>query len=313
MIKLYSGSIAIKRENGIKDLYDLDNLKDALWESFIELNIDDPELVEDIITVIHEFSKQHSDLNEQIINDLVIRILNDTGFRHVASHFASSVKGQTRELSEKQSIPGHEDLVNCLQNEPFFIACDTKQLAELTLEKVHLLGFESVSKDFILELAKTIWLNSNQPEILQENDYWLLKKSEIMDLCNEEQRRLFHSQQVACRSISRLFPRIHLRLNLLTIVSDSEPLLTELAMLPKIDFCLKKTAEINQLISTELAISCKLLSIDFLKTQVYIHGLKELSHKSFGDDLLTEKKLMGDIQGLVLDHFPPSTTRIDFD
>ena len=285
MIKVYSGSITLKGESGLKELYNLDELKDALISCCHRVNMDDLELADDIVAVVREFSENQTHLTKEKLHQIIVKILNDAGLRPLAEEYHETFL----ENNDKDDLitPDLDCLVAELQKDPFFIACDLKKISQETIKKASILGFEKTSPDFLFELAKTIWINADKDNTEDDNDYWLFRKEELFEQLPTDIREHFLNKIISVRSISRLFPSIYININILKFAQlHSGPILAELDFLPKFESICQAVKSIDNQLRQLVFQRMDLLIEKKIKTQLQISGMKELSLEYFDNETI---------------------------
>lgn len=217
MIRLRSGSVLVRGDDGSKRLVDLCDIRDVLWESCQELGLDDPDLPADVIGVVATFVEQRSDLNMKKLDRLVVKILMDSGLHALAESFAAN-RGSVPELMFDEVVDPYEDAIGgILRSEPFFLAKPIEKLTTMVVSQLEKLGFATCGRNLVVELARNTWSNLNRSEGGSGQTYWLMPRAEIAALIDGPLLSSLTSGVIEVKSVSSLLPALHVSVSMMTL------------------------------------------------------------------------------------------------
>jgi hypothetical protein len=217
MIRLRTGSVLVRGDDGSKRLVDLCDLKDVLWDACQELGLDDPDLPADVIGVVATFVEQRSDLDVTKLDRLVVKILMDSGLHALAESFAAH-RGSVPELMFDEVVDPDDDAIGeILRSEPFFLAKPIKKLTTMVLSQLEKLGFTTCGRNLIVELARNTWSSLNSSEDGSGQTYWLMSRAEIAALVDGPLLSLLTSDVIEVKSVSSLLPALHVSVSMMTL------------------------------------------------------------------------------------------------
>ena len=282
MIKLSENSLLSQpHREGSTTAIDLDILDQRLKEAFAECSYMNPDFCRDILATIAEYIKYVCSDGKAIgldeIENVVVRILCNTGFCEVASKFRSRIDRLT--LNDNELVYPHESLLQeLLRQDHFFVDKPINKITNNLLEKLYLLGFEKVTKALLLALAKNVYLHiisgydNGFGEAARQKPpkVWVVSPQSMESFLRIEKDPLFREGVITIKPISLLFPIIKIVVHLVKLGELSKADLFELKFYPAFDrLCIALKNTTNKLMvyvtSTDncLGDTCRCIDILF--------------------------------------------------
>lgn len=246
MIRLHSGSILLNNGDGGEAVLSIDALREELSHCCQAADIGDPDFADDILAVVRDFlteSRESGLICTRVdLDELIARILVDTGLREVAAHYCECRDLTSHSNAERLVAASKETIVELLRGDPFFLTKPIAGVAERIAETVQNLGFAATTERFLLELGRTIWCQPLTdahrigPVHPSSDRRWLLDRSEIVRLFSATEQQFITSGTITFRPISCLLPRISVHVRLTGLVGENlQPVVPELHLFPAFD------------------------------------------------------------------------------
>ncbi len=279
MIKLQSGSILLQQPEGELEFLDVDHLHDCLWSCCRRVGIDDPELPSDIMNVVTTFSEHRRDLKGEDVDQLITKILADSGLRELAVEFAKTRKAPV-EPADEMIRPTRDGILATLRNDPFFLAKPLDQLTTMVLAELERLSFTCCTRALITELARNTWYSLEAPQPADETKpYWLISRQEMPKFFHGEALRLLTTGIVLIHSISSLLPAILMRIDLVLLArSCGGDQMPELALYPRLEDLCHELALMRGTLLDELTERLPEPPTEPLATKIGFNGMETLLH-----------------------------------
>lgn len=241
MIKLSSGAVMLRTPEGARESLNLDALSDELWLCCRRAQLEDPELADNLIATVRRFVdtrlEEGASLTQRDVDDLIVRALTDLGVQQVAVEYARGCDLPTPSAGP-ELVPQPNAIAALLHDDLFFVHRPVKAIADATVRCIAALGFQHVTENLVLELAKSFCMNEEQTKRPGPARYWLLHRSEMPQILPQSLLPFLADQRIAMRSVSILFPTLVIDVDVSRFAQGEDVLGTELAFLPAFhDFC----------------------------------------------------------------------------
>ncbi len=246
MIKINSNSFFIKDINGSLNILNLDELEEDLWNATTGSAASDWEVTKTLLTTLKELiadKYRHGEsVSREYVDKLVVRMLNDAGYGHIVSALEAVPAGSVEELQSATPIPEFQRINELISADSFFSGKSTNAIAKLVETKASEWGLQEVTEQFLLELAKILYVNQRREisrhsfAVNEPSEYWLIREKQIYEVFKDEDLEYVRRGIVRISSISRLLPIIKVNIDLEKFVSDfgSDPVL-EVQIFPALD------------------------------------------------------------------------------
>jgi hypothetical protein len=241
MIKLAENSIMLTGIEGTTSVFDPDYLQARIIQSFLTAGISESHLAEDISLAV-EFSLRKSNRKEKNftlseVNNIVARILMDTGFPEVAAIYL-----RNNASSQMTIDPEFNTVKKLLQKHLGVNNTKIDGLCGKVISALGQLNIKDAAPGLFIELAKHYEMESFSDETIEpvaldtweQDNHWLVTAKQLEQELAVSARNLINSKVIRLAGVSSMFPsiRIFFMINEFCRFHGFEGPLTEMVLIP---------------------------------------------------------------------------------
>ncbi len=256
MIKMSSSSIILENKDGTQESLDFSDLKELIVQSCLSSGVTDVWIADEIAQAIEytliSINKTDKVFVLEDINELVIKVLNETGYSYVADEF---INQNIHDIS-KRSI-SKDNVLDILQK---YLSIPDKSLHIIannvtkSLDKLHI---KTGNNALVIELAN--YYKQNLAKILPQKvakrphdpSHYLLTQDKIISNLQENTQLYVSNDILKIYGVSKLFPVTRISLSIVNFIQefDIEKPVTELSLYPHLQILANQLNDIINITS----------------------------------------------------------------